>query len=56
VTRPILVHPSDLPLDPDLLDDAGRLVGADLVHQQLVRWLEALGHRQHLGRQQPGRQ
>ncbi len=47
-TRPMLVYPSEFDLDPDLLDDDGRLVGAELVHQQLVRWLERLGHRKDL--------
>ena len=47
-TRPLLVHPTDWPLDPDLLDDRGRLRGADVVHRQLVRWLERLGHRTDL--------
>jgi hypothetical protein len=32
----------------DLLDERGRLRGADTVHRQLVRWLERLGHRQDL--------
>ena len=44
-TRPLLVHPTEWPLDPDLLDERGRLRGADTVHRQLVRWLEQLGHR-----------
>ena len=43
-TRAVLVHPSDWPLAEDLLD-SGELVGAVAVHHQLVRWLEALGHR-----------
>jgi uncharacterized membrane protein YvlD (DUF360 family) len=47
-TRPILVYPSDFSLDDDLLDDRGRLYGADSVHRQMVRWLERLGHRRHL--------
>ena len=47
-TRPLLVHPTDWLLDPDLLDDRGRLRGADVVHRQLVRWLERLGHRTDL--------
>jgi hypothetical protein len=47
-TRPILVHPADWSLDGDLLDEDGRLRGAERVHQQLVRWLERLGHRQDL--------
>ena len=47
-TRPLLVHPTAWSLDPDLLDDRGRLRGADVVHRQLVRWLERLGHRTDL--------
>ena len=46
-TRAVLVHPSDWPLAEDLLDH-GELVGAVAVHRQLVRWLEALGHRSGL--------
>jgi len=48
-TRPLLVFPAAWGLDADLLDDQGRLYGADVVHQQLVRWLERLGHRKDLG-------
>ena len=48
-TRPLLVHPAEWELDPDLLDERGRLRGADTVHHQLVRWLERLGHRSQLG-------
>ena len=44
-TRPILVYPSEWTLDEDILDDQGRLYGAETVHAQLVRWLERLGHR-----------
>ncbi len=44
-TRPILVYPAEWFVDDDLLDDRGRLVGADTVHHQMVRWLERLGHR-----------
>ena len=47
-TRPLLVHPTDWPVDSDLLDDRGRLRGAETVHRQLVRWLERLGHRTDL--------
>jgi hypothetical protein len=47
-TRPLLVYPADWSLDADLLDDLGRLRGAETVHRQLVRWLEALGHRSGL--------
>ncbi|KAB7743587.1 hypothetical protein GA707_13350 [Nostocoides sp. F2B08] len=46
-TRPLLVHPASWDLGEDLLDE-GRLVGADTVHRQLVRWLEDLGHRRDL--------
>ena len=43
-TRPMLVHPASWRLDePGQVD--GRLYGAEAVHRQLVRWLEALGHR-----------
>ena len=44
-TRPMLVHPTEWSLAEDLVDDRGRLVGADVVGRQLVRWLEELGHR-----------
>jgi hypothetical protein len=37
--RAMLVWPAELPPPPE------RLVGADAVHRQLVRWLEHLGHR-----------
>ncbi len=40
-TEPIFVHPAEWELDGDL-------VGAEAVHQQLVSWLEDLGHRQNL--------
>ncbi|NUT37597.1 MAG: phosphodiesterase [Hamadaea sp.] len=44
-----LVHPADWPLDDDLLDRSvdGEevLYGADVVHRQLVRWLERCGVR-----------
>lgn len=46
-TRPLLVHPSTWELGEDLLDE-GRLLGAENVHRQLVRWLEDLGHRRDL--------
>jgi hypothetical protein len=46
-TRPLLVHPSSWELSEDLLAE-GRLVGAENVHRQLVRWLEDLGHRSGL--------
>jgi hypothetical protein len=46
-TRPLLVHPAGWDLGEDLLED-GRLVGAETVHRQLVRWLEDLGHRRDL--------
>src|SRR6478752_4845097 len=48
-TRPLIVHPAQWPIDEDLLDDRGRLRGADVVHHQMVRWLERLGHRTELG-------
>jgi hypothetical protein len=47
-TRPVLVYPAHWGLDEDLLDEAGRLVGAESVHRQMVRWLERLGHREGL--------
>ena len=47
-TRPLLVHPAGWTVDEDLLDERGRLRGADTVHHQLVRWLERLGHRENL--------
>ena len=37
-TQPLLVHPSGWPVDEEI-------VGADRLHDQLVRWLEQLGHR-----------
>ncbi|WP_430867928.1 alkaline phosphatase family protein [Demequina aurantiaca] len=49
-TRPLLMFPSDWEIDPTLLDDAGRISGAETVHKQLVTWLEHLGHRQELPR------
>jgi hypothetical protein len=52
-TRPLLVHPVEWPVDPDLLDDRGRLRGAETVHRQLVRWLERLGHRSDLAPVRP---
>lgn len=42
-TEAILVHPAEWPLDTT------PLIGADAVHRQLVRWLEQIGQRQHLG-------
>jgi hypothetical protein len=47
-TRPLLVHPREWPVDPDLVGLDGRIRGADQVHVQLVRWLERLGHRTDL--------
>ncbi len=47
-TRPMLVHPTEWTIDADLRSDSGLLVGADVVHRQLVRWLERLGHRPDL--------
>ncbi|HET8970274.1 MAG TPA: hypothetical protein VFN19_04375, partial [Candidatus Nanopelagicales bacterium] len=43
-TRPILIRPADWALDEDLLTD-GTIRGAEVLHVQLVRWLERLGHR-----------
>jgi uncharacterized membrane protein YvlD (DUF360 family) len=40
-SRAVLIHPADWPLD-------GQLVGADVVHRQLVAWLERLGQRLQL--------
>jgi uncharacterized membrane protein YvlD (DUF360 family) len=42
-TEGVLVHPAAWPLGEDV-----RLEGADAVHEQLVEWLRALGHRAHL--------
>jgi hypothetical protein len=47
-TRPLLVHPKEWPIDPDLVGPDGHIRGADQVHVQLVRWLERLGHRTDL--------
>ena len=52
-TRPVLVYPSEWSLDDDLLDGSGRLYGADIVHHQLVRWLERLGHRRGMAGDRP---
>ncbi|MFC5949042.1 alkaline phosphatase family protein [Pseudonocardia lutea] len=45
----VLVHPTDCPLDADLLDRTvegeALLYGAEAVHRQLVRWLERCGAR-----------
>ena len=41
-TKPMLVHPAGWVLDDD------ELLGAEALHAQLVRWLEALGHREML--------
>lgn len=41
----MLVHPSDWKIDADLLDGDTVLYGADVVHRQLVRWLERCGAR-----------
>ena len=46
--RAVLLHPADLALDDDLLADVeGRRmpVGADRVHEQLLRWATGLGLR-----------
>ena len=42
-TDAVLVHPTDWPVDDETIH------GAEKVHQQLVHWLEALGHRKNLG-------
>lgn len=47
-TRAILVHPSEMGIDPELLGKSGRLIGAEAVHHQMVQWLEQLGHRTNL--------
>ncbi len=47
-TRAILVHPRGFELDPELADPSGRLLSAEAVHRQLIRWLELLGHRRDL--------
>ena len=41
-TEAVLVHPAGWPHDEE------PLIGADAVHRQLVRWLEALGQRRGL--------
>ena len=51
-TRALLVHPSDWAIAEDLKDSEGHLHGAETVHRQFVRWLEALGHRQGLPREE----
>ncbi|MDQ1294778.1 MAG: hypothetical protein QG608_2663 [Actinomycetota bacterium] len=47
--RAVLVHPADWVIDDDLLDRSvptdPMLVGAESVHEQLVRWLERSGAR-----------
>lgn len=40
--RAMLVYPAELPAP------SGRIVGADRMHEQLVSWLEHVGHRSHL--------
>ena len=52
-TRPLLVHPADWTVDEDLTGASGLLEGATDVHRQLVRWLEALGHRLDLASMEP---
>lgn len=47
-TRAILVHPADWPISPDLTGTDGNLIGSESVHHQMVKWLEALGHRKNL--------
>lgn len=51
-TRAVLVHPTDWTVWPELLDGDGRLVSAEVVHKQMVGWLELLGHRTDVGRAQ----
>ncbi|NQU38284.1 MAG: phage holin family protein [Actinobacteria bacterium] len=46
--RAILVYPSSFELNPELSDPRGRLLSAEAVHQQMVEWLELLGHRKEL--------
>lgn len=46
-TRAMLVRPSGWELDADLLTD-GTIRGAEVLHVQLVRWLERLGQRRSL--------
>lgn len=44
----MLLHPADWPLDADLVEDVGGTrmpVGAEAVHEQLVRWAQELGLR-----------
>lgn len=44
----VLLHPADLPVDDDLLADVDGVrmpVGADRVHEQLLRWATTLGLR-----------
>lgn len=46
--RAVLLHPAELPVDDDLLEDVDGeriAVGADRVHLQLLRWAAALGLR-----------
>ncbi|WHP17510.1 phage holin family protein [Cellulomonas sp. ES6] len=46
--RAVLLHPAELPVDDDLLEDVDGeriAVGADRVHLQLLRWATALGLR-----------
>ncbi len=52
--RAILVYPTAWGVDPDLLDDGGELVGAHVVHRQMVRWLERVGHRQDIASEASG--
>ncbi len=47
-TRATLIYPAHWRVDPELRDRFGRLVGAEIVHRQFVRWLEDLGHRKDL--------
>lgn len=53
----MLVHPAELELDDDLLTQVGEMrmpVGADRVHEQLVRWAAALGLRSTVPEPQRG--
>jgi len=52
-TRPMLLHPADWRVDEELTGPSGLLEGAESVHRQLVRWLEALGHRGDLAIMEP---
>ena len=49
----MLLHPADWRVDEELTGPSGLLEGAESVHRQLVRWLEALGHRGDLAIMEP---